>query len=197
MGLKLAELSTWYLDDEVDLDRNLDGDYELEDGGELFFDDLFGYTHEIKFATEGVRISPEISLTPVGRYESSIITWEGEFLEDIKVYVSIDNEEFQEASNEGSIPQLSGGDNLEGATLRTKQVLTTEDVDKSPQLDSLTLTINSEDEEYKMYTLRDNQPFINAEKVEGNLNAILEIIESKVVLKGENKFDELLIKDIS
>ncbi len=102
--------------------------------------DYYGYEEQ------GERISHPLSLDEVDHAGGSTIEWD-EFSTgntDIRIYTSITDDDttvpdnWQEASNGGSIPDIDQGADLTGKYLWTRQVFSTSDGSETPRLDRLT-----------------------------------------------------------
>lgn len=205
MGLELQEYPTWYLEDVVDLERNVDSTYQLSDNGKLFFNDLFGYDALDKYNKTGQRVSKvynffDIPYLEEVSYVSSQINWDinTPTNTDIKVYIKVNEGDYIEVSNGGSFPVWVEGDNLKDNTFQIKQEFSTTDIEVSPSLNSVDFNIvTSEDGEFKMYTLKGGTLYINAENKGEYLPNFISIENNQLILTGDNIFDELLIKDVS
>jgi len=149
-SLVLFFYSAWNDTDGKDETITLDEatEYDLSADGSVLLDDLIG-PHFNDYRPSGTRISSPLNLDPVGIVESTSISWEATVpaSTSLTVETSLDGGvTWQTATNGGSIPGISPGDNLEGKTLLVRQTLSTSDTTVTPQLHSLTVTLNSLEE---------------------------------------------------
>jgi hypothetical protein len=99
----------------------------------------------------GNRLSPQLDLSAVGMVESSSVSWtqtlNGGTI-TIETRISTDNgatwSAWKPCTNGGAIPDLPYGTDASTALLECRQSLSTTDPTATPQLESLTLEINSQ-----------------------------------------------------
>ena len=131
--------------------------------------DLDARWDEFKIVTNnGYRVSNPLSLDSIKKVNSSNIKWTSTEPTDtdIKIYTAIsesDTEEpgeYQEATNDSTIPGISVGDDLTGKYLWVRQELSTEDSEETPRLSSLEINVESP------FTIK-GKVNLNASTVEG------------------------------
>jgi hypothetical protein len=94
------------------------------------------------------RLSPQLDLSSVGVFTSSSISWDetlnGQSI-TIETRVSLDGgstwTSWQTATNGGSIPDLSEGDDVSNGLLECRQSLSTSDLATTPELHKLTVEV--------------------------------------------------------
>jgi hypothetical protein len=103
------------------------------------------------YKDNGNRVSPQLDLSVVGTVESSLVSWtqtlNGGTI-TIETRISTDNgatwSAWKPCTNGGAIPDLPYGTDASTALLECRQSLSTSDPTVTPQLESLTLEINSQ-----------------------------------------------------
>ncbi len=111
------------------------------------------------YVEDGYRIANAISLDEIRDVESSLIEWNSAEPTNTTITVSTAlNEdsntapaEWQEATNESSIPGITESDNLFGKYLWVKQELTTADIDITPEFHSSKVFIEEAGEEVETW----------------------------------------------